>query len=89
MKGGEVPYKDKIVRSIHCRSVTAADGHFIANALGRIIDRAIQVHGALAYSREGDRGSAAVAMVRSDRSVGSVGSVRSTLSRIAHRPALL
>ena len=26
--------------------------HFVANALGRIIDRAIQVHGALGYSTD-------------------------------------
>jgi acyl-CoA dehydrogenase len=40
----------KIDRAEDFRSEVSMAKHFVANALGRIIDRAIQVHGALGYS---------------------------------------
>jgi acyl-CoA dehydrogenase len=40
----------KIDRGEDFRSEVSMAKHFVANALGRIIDRAIQVHGALGYS---------------------------------------
>ena len=40
----------KIDRREDFRSEVSMAKHFVANALNRIIDRAIQVHGALGYS---------------------------------------
>jgi acyl-CoA dehydrogenase len=42
----------KIDRGDDFRSEVSMAKHFVANALGRIIDRAIQVHGALGYSTD-------------------------------------
>ena len=42
----------KIDRQDDFRSEVSMAKHFVANALGRIIDRAIQVHGALGYSTD-------------------------------------
>jgi acyl-CoA dehydrogenase len=42
----------KIDRGDDCRSEVSMTKHFVANALGRIVDRAIQVHGALGYSTD-------------------------------------
>lgn len=42
----------KIDRGEDFRSEVSMAKHFVANALGRIIDRAIQVHGALGYSTD-------------------------------------
>jgi acyl-CoA dehydrogenase len=42
----------KIDRGEDFKSEVSMAKHFVANALGRIIDRAIQVHGALGYSTD-------------------------------------
>ena len=42
----------KIDRGLDFTSEVSMAKHFVANALGRIIDRAIQVHGALGYSTD-------------------------------------
>ena len=42
----------KIDRGEDFRSEVSMAKHFVANSLGRIIDRAIQVHGALGYSTD-------------------------------------
>jgi acyl-CoA dehydrogenase len=42
----------KIDRGEDFRSEVSMAKHFVANALGRVIDRAIQVHGALGYSTD-------------------------------------
>jgi|SRR5688572_24162063 len=42
----------KVDRGDDFRSEVSMTKHFVANALGRIIDRAIQVHGALGYSTD-------------------------------------
>jgi len=42
----------KIDRGDDFRSEVSMAKHFVANALGRIVDRAIQVHGALGYSTD-------------------------------------
>lgn len=42
----------KIDRREDFRSEVSMAKHFVANALNRIIDRAIQVHGALGYSTD-------------------------------------
>ena len=42
----------KIDRGQDFRSEVSMAKHFVANALNRIIDRAIQVHGALGYSTD-------------------------------------
>src|SRR5262249_57634328 len=42
----------KIDRGEDFRSEVSMAKHFVANALGRIIDRSIQVHGALGYSTD-------------------------------------
>jgi acyl-CoA dehydrogenase len=42
----------RIDRGLDFRSEVSMAKHFVANALGRIIDRAIQVHGALGYSHD-------------------------------------
>ncbi len=42
----------KIDRKLDFKSEVSMAKHFVANALGRIIDRAIQVHGALGYSTD-------------------------------------
>jgi acyl-CoA dehydrogenase len=42
----------KIDRGEDFRSEVSMTKHFVANSLGRIIDRAIQVHGALGYSTD-------------------------------------
>ena len=42
----------KIDRGLDFVSEVSMAKHFVANALGRIIDRAIQVHGALGYSTD-------------------------------------
>jgi len=42
----------KIDRGLEFKSEVSMAKHFVANALGRIIDRAIQVHGALGYSTD-------------------------------------
>jgi acyl-CoA dehydrogenase len=42
----------KIDRGEDFRSEVSMAKHFIANSLNRIIDRAIQVHGALGYSMD-------------------------------------
>jgi acyl-CoA dehydrogenase len=42
----------KIDRGEDFRTEVSMTKHFVANALGRIIDRAIQVHGALGYSTD-------------------------------------
>ena len=42
----------RIDRGLDFRSEVAMAKHFVANALNRIIDRAIQVHGALGYSHD-------------------------------------
>jgi acyl-CoA dehydrogenase len=42
----------KIDRGDDFRSEVSMTKHFVANALGRIVDRAIQVHGALGYSTD-------------------------------------
>jgi acyl-CoA dehydrogenase len=42
----------KIDRGEDFRSEVSMAKHFVANALNRIIDRAIQVHGALGYSTD-------------------------------------
>jgi acyl-CoA dehydrogenase len=42
----------RIDRKLDFTSEVSMTKHFVANALGRIIDRAIQVHGALGYSTD-------------------------------------
>ncbi len=42
----------KIDKGLDFKSEVSMAKHFVANALGRIIDRAIQVHGALGYSTD-------------------------------------
>jgi acyl-CoA dehydrogenase len=42
----------KVDRGDDFRSEVSMAKHFVANALGRIVDRAIQVHGALGYSTD-------------------------------------
>jgi acyl-CoA dehydrogenase len=42
----------KIDNDLDFKSEVSMTKHFVANALGRIIDRAIQVHGALGYSTD-------------------------------------
>jgi acyl-CoA dehydrogenase len=42
----------KIDKKLDFRSEVSMAKHFVANALNRIIDRAIQVHGALGYSTD-------------------------------------
>jgi len=42
----------KIDRGDDFKSEVSMAKHFVANALGRIIDRSIQVHGALGYSTD-------------------------------------
>jgi acyl-CoA dehydrogenase len=42
----------KIDRGLDFKSEVSMAKHFVANALGRIIDRAVQVHGALGYSTD-------------------------------------
>jgi len=42
----------KIDHGLEFKSEVSMTKHFVANALGRIIDRAIQVHGALGYSTD-------------------------------------
>jgi len=42
----------KIDRGDDFKSEVSMCKHFVANALGRVIDRAIQVHGALGYSTD-------------------------------------
>jgi acyl-CoA dehydrogenase len=42
----------RIDRGDDFKSEVSMAKHFVANALGRIIDRAIQVHGALGYSMD-------------------------------------
>ena len=42
----------RIDRGLDFASEVSMAKHFVANALGRIIDRAIQVHGALGYSTD-------------------------------------
>ena len=42
----------KVDRGDDFKSEVSMAKHFVANALGRIIDRAIQVHGALGYSTD-------------------------------------
>jgi len=42
----------KIDRGLDFKSEVSLAKHFVANALGRIVDRAIQVHGALGYSKD-------------------------------------
>jgi len=42
----------KIDRGDDFKSEVSMTKHFVANALGRIIDRSIQVHGALGYSND-------------------------------------
>ncbi len=42
----------KIDRGLDFKSEVSMAKHFVANALNRIIDRAIQVHGALGYSKD-------------------------------------
>ncbi|HET9063059.1 MAG TPA: acyl-CoA dehydrogenase family protein, partial [Candidatus Binatia bacterium] len=42
----------RIDRGLDFRSEVSMAKHFVANALNRIIDRAIQVHGALGYSHD-------------------------------------
>ena len=42
----------KVDRGDDFRSEVSMTKHFVANALGRIVDRAIQVHGALGYSTD-------------------------------------
>jgi len=42
----------KIDNKMDFTSEVSMAKHFVANALGRIIDRAIQVHGALGYSTD-------------------------------------
>ncbi|MGH9246548.1 MAG: acyl-CoA dehydrogenase family protein [Acidimicrobiales bacterium] len=42
----------RIDRGLDFKSEVSMAKHFVANALGRIIDRSIQVHGALGYSKD-------------------------------------
>ncbi|MBM4335246.1 MAG: acyl-CoA dehydrogenase [Deltaproteobacteria bacterium] len=42
----------RIDKGLDFKSEVSMAKHFVANALGRIIDRAIQVHGALGYSKD-------------------------------------
>jgi acyl-CoA dehydrogenase len=42
----------KVDKGEDFRSEVSMTKHFVANALGRIVDRAIQVHGALGYSTD-------------------------------------
>jgi acyl-CoA dehydrogenase len=42
----------RIDKGLDFKSEVSMAKHFVANSLGRIIDRAIQVHGALGYSTD-------------------------------------
>ena len=72
----------RIDRGLDFKTEVSMAKHFVANMLGRIIDRAIQVHGALGYSTD-----TPLAQHVSARPLGALRRRRRRGAPDAHRPA--